>query len=115
METRSNVILNHPDVIGFVYLNENNVTKAFLPKKHVNFTAATSDKSNIIVAVSGEPEEYTPFSVPEDHLFSDCYHLIDCNNPNKNTPSISVSKFIKDNEDELKLQKSSYQILKQKS
>ena len=40
-ETRSDVILNHPDVIGFVYFNNNIVTKAFLPKKVINFK--TSD------------------------------------------------------------------------
>ena len=33
VEVRSEVILNHPDVIGFIYLNENAITKAFQPKR----------------------------------------------------------------------------------
>ena len=32
VQTRCEVILNHHDVIGFVYVNEDIVTKAFLPK-----------------------------------------------------------------------------------
>ena len=31
--TRREVILNHPDVIGFIYLNDDVITKSFLPKK----------------------------------------------------------------------------------
>lgn len=36
-EMRGEIILNHPDVIGYVYLNDDVITKAFLPKKMVNF------------------------------------------------------------------------------
>ena len=37
VEVRSEVILNHPDVIGFIYLNENVITKAFFTKKDCQF------------------------------------------------------------------------------
>ena len=53
VKTRSNVLLNHPDVIGFIYLNDDVLTKAFLPKRVVNFKK-TPDKRNTIVAVSGD-------------------------------------------------------------
>lgn len=32
-DTRREVMLNHLDVLGFVYLNDDVITKAFLPKK----------------------------------------------------------------------------------
>ena len=64
-ETRGGVILNHPDVIGSVYLNEDIITKAFLPKKAVNFKTTKQANKKVIIAVSGDTEEYTPFCVPE--------------------------------------------------
>ena len=33
IEMRSEIILNHPDVIGYIYLNDNVITKVFLTKK----------------------------------------------------------------------------------
>ena len=98
-ETRSDVILNHPDVIGFVYLNENIVTKAFLPKKVINFKTSDPSKKKIIVAVSGDTDEFTPFSIPEQDLFSDTLHFSDSTKLEKETPSISIAKFLKDNAD----------------
>ena len=92
-ETRSDVILNHPDVLGFVYLNDDVITKAFLPKKVVNFKT----KSKVIVAVSGDTEEYTPFSVHESQLVSDSLHLTDFNNFTAGAAIISVGKHLKDN------------------
>ena len=59
--------LNHPDVLGFVYLNDDVITKSFLPKKVVNFKT----KSKVVVAVSGDTKEYTPFCVDGNRLFSD--------------------------------------------
>ena len=32
-ETRRDIILTHPDVIGFVYSHDETVVKAYLPKK----------------------------------------------------------------------------------
>ena len=101
VQTRSEVILSHPDVIGFVYMNEDIVTKAFLVKKMINFKATSPHKRNIIVAVSGDADDYTPFSVAEADIFSDTLHLTDCTSLNKKTPAISVGKFLKENEDEL--------------
>jgi len=83
VQTRCEVILNHHDVIGFVYVNEDIVTKAFLPKKIVNFKSTQEHKRNIILAVSGDTEDYTPFSVAELDLFCDTLHLTDCTTLNK--------------------------------
>ena len=32
-EMRGEILLNHPDVTWFIYLNDDVITKAFLPKK----------------------------------------------------------------------------------
>ena len=101
IQTRSEVILNHTDVIGFVYMNEDIVTKAFLVKKMINFGATSPSKRNTIIAVSGDTEDYTPFSVPEADIFSDTLHLTDCTTLNKKTPTILIGKFLKENEDKL--------------
>ena len=100
-EMRSDVLLNHPDVIGYVYLYEDNVRKAFLVNKVVNFKASDPSKRNAMIAVSGDPENYIPFSVPEIDLLSDTLHITDCMTLNKKTPSIGVGKYIKENEKEI--------------
>ena len=98
---RSDVILNHPDVLGYMYLYEDNIRKAFLVNKVVNFKASSSSKKNNIVAVSGDTQDYIPFSVPEVDLFSDVFHITDCIKLNEKTPQIGVGKFIKDNAKEV--------------
>ena len=98
---RSDVLLNHPDVIGYVYLYEDNVRKAFLVNKVVNFKASDPSKRNAMIAVSGNPENYIPFSVPEIDLLSDTLHITDCMTLNKKTPLIGVGKYIKENEKEI--------------
>ena len=92
-EMREEVILNHPDVVGFIYLNEDVITKAYLPKKMINFKTNTK----VIVAVSGDSEEYTPFSVQVKALLSDSLHLTDFNNFTDGTAIIPIGKHLKDN------------------
>ena len=86
VQIRSDVILSHPDVIGFIYLHDRFIRKAFLPKKTINFKATATEKRNTIVAVSGDPADYTPFSILETELLSDALHLTDCTNLNKKRP-----------------------------
>ena len=100
-DMRADVILSHPDVLGYMYLYEDTIRKAFLVNKMVNFKATSASKKNTIVAVSGDTEDYIPFSVPESDLFSDVFHITDCMTLNKKTPSIGVGKFIKDNAKEI--------------
>ena len=82
-DMRNNVILNHPDVIGYMHLYKYNVQKIFLVNKVVNFKASIPSKRNTIIAVSGNTEDYIPFSVPEIDLLSDTLHITDCITLNK--------------------------------
>ena len=100
-ETRGDIILTHPDVIGFVYLHDDSIVKAFLPKRVVNFKATNREKRKVIVAVSGDTKDNIPFSISEMDLMSDKLHLTDCTSLNKSTPVISVATFVKENKDDL--------------
>ena len=53
LDARSDVLLTHPDVIGFLFVHEGILTKTYLPKKVVNFGATKSEERKSIVAVSG--------------------------------------------------------------
>ena len=97
---RSNVILDHPDVIGFVYINDGTLTKAFLPKKVVNFKASPNKRTSI-AAVTGEPDNYIPILVSESDLFSDTLHFTDSTTLDKQVSTVSVGKYLKDNQDDL--------------
>ena len=44
IEERGDIILNHPDVCGYIYVHDRIVTKAFLPKKVVKYD--TKDEDN---------------------------------------------------------------------
>ena len=63
-DTRANVLLSHPHVLGFVYLNADSVTKAFLPERVMDW------RNNVksIAAVSGTPEDFVCFSLIEENL-----------------------------------------------
>ena len=100
-ETRGDIILNHPDVTGFVYLHDDTIVKAYLPKRVVNFKATSKEKRKVIVAVSGDTQDHIPFSISEIDLLSDTLHLTDCTTLNKKTPVISIATFVKDNKNSL--------------
>lgn len=92
--------MNHPDVIGFVYINEDISKKAFLPKKLVNFKASTQANKKVIVAFSGDTEDYTPFLF-QKKLLSNGLHFTDYNRFSEYTSSILIGKFLKENEKNL--------------
>ena len=46
-ETREDILLSHPDVIGFICLHEGQVTKTFLPKKVINFKATSPENKKV--------------------------------------------------------------------
>ena len=77
IDTRSEVLLNHLEVLGFVYIHQDVITKAFFPRKVINFKVKDSSKRKSIASVSGSPEEYSPFSVQEKILPSNNLHLSD--------------------------------------
>ena len=101
LDARSDVLLTHPDVIGFLFVHEGILTKAYLPKKVVNFGATKSEERKSIVAVSGTCSEYTPFSVSEQVLLSDVYYVSDCDNFKETFPVSNITKFVKDNKSKL--------------
>ena len=96
-EMRGEIILNHPDVIGFVYINDDVITKAFLPKKMVNFKTNTK----IFIAVSGDTEDFAAISAQDKILLSDSLHLTDFKNFAIDSATISIGKHVKDNEKKL--------------
>ena len=101
LETRSEVLLNHPDVTGFVYIHEDEITKAFFPTKVVDFKAKDTSKRKSIAAVTGTPGEYSPFSVQENVLFSDNLHLSDSKKFSKEVSRLNVSSWLKENASKL--------------
>ena len=74
---RSDVLLTHPGVIGFLFVHEGILTKVYLPKKVASFESTASKDRKSIIAVSGTYSEYTPFSVSEEILLSNVYHITD--------------------------------------
>ena len=65
---RGEIILNHPDVIGFIYLNDDVITEAFLLKKMVN----SKTNSKVFISVSGYTED-----LHVKVLLGDSLHLTD--------------------------------------
>ena len=57
---RADVLLNHQDVIGFIYVHENVVSNAFVVKRNTEF----GTNVRTVTAVSGNCFEFTPFRVP---------------------------------------------------
>ena len=96
IETRSKVLLNHPDVTGFVYIHDNEITKAFFPTKVVGFKAKDTHKRKTISAVTGSPEEYSPFSVQENVLLSNNLHLSDSKKLSSKVSKLNVGSWLKD-------------------
>ena len=96
-ETRLNILTSHPQVVGFVYLYEDLITKASLPKQVIDW----ANNEKMVVAVSGTPDEYAPFSVPEKVLT--CNNLFLCESVNffEDVQTVSVVKFFKDNRKKL--------------
>ena len=69
------MILNHSVVTVFIYMYDDIITKAFLPKKVVNFKATTQANKKVIALVSGDTEENTHFCVLDNLIFSDALHF----------------------------------------
>ena len=91
LDARSDVLLTHPDVIGFLSVHKGILTKAYLPKKVVNFGAPASEYRKSTVAVSGICSEYTSFSVSEENIFSNAFHITDCEVFVKTFPTSNIT------------------------
>ena len=97
-EVRLNLLLNHPKIFGFVYIVDGILTKAFLPKKSVDWTK----NREYIAAVSGNPHDYTPFSVPGDIISGDTPHLHEPVKLHSTLKSSAPGKFIVKNRKDLR-------------
>ena len=73
LETRLEVLLNHPDIIGFLFDEDGVITKACLPTKVVNFGSSSNKK--IFAVVSDSVHTYNPISVGDNILLSNIHHL----------------------------------------
>ena len=77
IEIRGDIILNHPEIHGYIYLHKEIVSKLYLPTKIINFKATDKVIKNIIVVVACNRKEYTPLCIPEILLLSDNLHFTD--------------------------------------
>ena len=73
---KSELLLNHPDIVGFTYKQGNNLMKVFFCTKVVDWHSTNSDDFKTISAINGTTDNYTPFSVSEHLLFSDQVHFM---------------------------------------
>ena len=62
IQNRSEVILNHPDIIEFVYMNKDIVMKAFLVKKMINFEAGDVPSLQICCDLFDTNQEQSVFA-----------------------------------------------------
>ena len=84
-------------MIGYFYLNDDVITKAFLSKKMVYFKS----NAKIIIAVSGDTKDFTAISVHDKALLGNSLHLTDLTNFTIESATISVRKHLKDNDGNL--------------
>ena len=87
--------MNHPDVIGFIFLYEDAAMKAYLSKKAVNFRALSENKA-VFATVSGSITSCAPFFVLNIILLSDTHYISNLNNVVKEVPTVIVAKYFKE-------------------
>ena len=92
-ETRLNILVNHPQVYGFIHFYEDTITKVFLPRRLIDWRS--NEKS--VAAVSGTPEDFVPFSVPEEALTGNNLYLCEAVKFHEDVKSLPVARFFKDN------------------
>ena len=86
---RADVLLNHQDVIGFIYVHENIVSKAFVVKRNTDF----GTNVRTVTAVSGNYYHFTPFRVADKIFFSD-FIMFNHTRSDDPFPSIQVGLFL---------------------
>ena len=86
---RADVLLNHQDVIEFIYLHKNILSKAFIVKRNTDF----GTNVRTMTTVSGNCFDFTPFKVSDKILFSDVIVFVH-NRSDDLFPSIQVGPFL---------------------
>ena len=99
LTTRIEILTSHPQVAGFIFLEKNHLTKAFLTKKVKDWSS--SPIKDIVAAVTGCPESFTAFSVDDGVLGSDNAFLVESPDLHDGVRTISAAKFLKDNKKKL--------------
>ena len=66
-DKRANILLNHHDMIGFIYVHDTIISKEFVVKRNTNF----GTNIRTMTAVSENCFDFTPFNVLDKILFSD--------------------------------------------
>ena len=96
-QVRLNILLNHPQVYGFVFILDRILTKAFLPRKTID------RKSNrtYIAAVSGSPQDHTSFLAPDDVVTGDNLFILEPTKLHKSVKTAAIGKYLKDNRKKL--------------
>ena len=92
-DTRANILLSHPQVLGFVYLNDDSITKAFVPERVIDWRSNTKS----IAAVSGTPEDFVSFSLIEENLCGNNLFLCEKVKFNSKVKTTSAYRFFKEN------------------
>ena len=69
---RSDLIFSHPEVVGWIYVEEGILQKAFLPTKITNFRDRLKTS---VVAVCGSCSSPTPVKVNHRNLISDSFRF----------------------------------------
>ena len=88
---RSELIFSHIKVVGWIYVEDGILQKAFLPTKITNF----SDRlRTTLVAVCGSCSSLIPVKVNHRHLFSDTFRF-SCGDFSDPFPSVPVGDYIK--------------------
>ena len=103
LEQRSDIILNHPDVCGFLYIHDEIITKASFPKKVVNYSSKGKGDYKVIAAASGTLEEFVPFYAPETFVLSDHHHIEVSPKLPKDVKTVSFSKYAKKHKKEMEI------------
>ena len=86
---RADVLLNRHDVIGFIYVHENIVSKAFVVKRNTNF----GTNIRTMTAVSENYFDFAPFKVSDKIFFSDVLAFGHTRSDDI-VPSIQVSSYL---------------------
>ena len=86
---RADVLRNHHDAIGFIYVHNNIVSKTFVVKRNRNF----GTNIRTMTAVSGNYFDFTPFKVSDKILFSNVLFFAHTTSDDI-FPSIQVGSFL---------------------
>ena len=82
---------------GFVFILDRILTKAYLPRKTIDWRS----NRTYIAAVSGSPQDHTPFLAPDDVVTGDNLFLLEPTKLHKSVKTAAVGKYLKENRKKL--------------